>query len=428
MYPIDSYLYDVCPSICKIIYHNKVGTGFFIKLYKNDKPLFSLMTNEYIITKNMIEKKEEIEVYYDNQKKRIKISLNKNERFIQSFIDIDIDCTIVEILNKDNVNEDYFLLPDIDYKDYNYNELKNKNIYIVQFPLGKSMHYSNGEIINIDKYEFSHKASTEPGSSGSPVFLEQTTKVIGIHKASDNYKKENYGDFIFPIINKLNNMSILADNNIFDSKIKEKEEYYSLKYVFIGDYDTGKSNIISVLANQKMRKAIGTDCIYLNEIKKSGNKKFEIQVWDSSGAERYIAINVSHIRGAACAFIVYDIKKISTFENASYWIELIKHANDETTKVLIGNDCNPELERAVSYEEGIQLAKYYRLSFSEVSDKTGLNIDKIFNLSLNVIAKKIDEGYYNLKDKYCCIKEYKKIEEDKGKSQESEKNSECFII
>jgi hypothetical protein len=79
------------------------------------------MTNEHIITKDMIEKKEEIEVYYNNQKKRIKIPLNKNERFIQSFIDINIDCTIVEILNKDNVNENYFLLPNIDEK-INYNE------------------------------------------------------------------------------------------------------------------------------------------------------------------------------------------------------------------------------------------------------------------------------------------------------------------
>ena len=95
------------------------------------------MTNEHVVEKDMIEEKETIEVYYDNQKKRIKITLNEDERFIKSFKDIDIDCTIVEILNEDNINEDYFLLPNIDYKDYNYNELKNKNIYIVQFPLGK---------------------------------------------------------------------------------------------------------------------------------------------------------------------------------------------------------------------------------------------------------------------------------------------------
>ena len=53
------------------------------------------MTNEHIITKDMIEKKETIEVYYDNQKKKIKFTLNKKKRFIQSYKDIDIDCSIV---------------------------------------------------------------------------------------------------------------------------------------------------------------------------------------------------------------------------------------------------------------------------------------------------------------------------------------------
>jgi len=179
MHTVNSCIYEVCRSICKIITPKKVGTGFLIKLYKNDEPLFSLMTNEHVVEKDMIEEKETIEVYYDNQKKRIKITLNEDERFIKSFKDIDIDCTIVEIMKEDNINEDYFLLPNIDYKDVNYNELKNNKVYIVQFPLGKDMCHSEGEIINIDKYEFTHKASTEPGSSGSPIFLDKTTKVKG---------------------------------------------------------------------------------------------------------------------------------------------------------------------------------------------------------------------------------------------------------
>ena len=58
--PINSCLYDVCPSICKIIFSNTIGTGFFIKLYKSDKPLFLLMTNEHIITKDMIKKKKKL--------------------------------------------------------------------------------------------------------------------------------------------------------------------------------------------------------------------------------------------------------------------------------------------------------------------------------------------------------------------------------
>ena len=58
--PINSCLYDVCPSICKIIFSNTIGTGFFIKLYKSDKSLFLLMTNEHIITKDMIKKKKKL--------------------------------------------------------------------------------------------------------------------------------------------------------------------------------------------------------------------------------------------------------------------------------------------------------------------------------------------------------------------------------
>ena len=64
---------------------------------------------------------------------------------------------------------------------------------------------SKGEIKGINyednKYEFIHSASTLTGSSGSPIILKGKESVIGIHKAGNEIKKENYGDFIGPIIN-----------------------------------------------------------------------------------------------------------------------------------------------------------------------------------------------------------------------------------
>ena len=57
------------------------------------------------------------------------------------------------------------------------------------------------EIKEINKYEFTHLVSTEEGSSGSPIFLENSIDVIGIHKESNKNKSENYGDFIYPVIN-----------------------------------------------------------------------------------------------------------------------------------------------------------------------------------------------------------------------------------
>ena len=93
------------------------------------------------------------------------------------------------------------------------------------------MYHSKGEITNIDKYEFTHKASTLPGSSGSPIFLDQTTKVIGIHKSSSNDKIENYGDFIFPIINILNNMS--KPNENVEKKTNKQNELKIIIKLFL---------------------------------------------------------------------------------------------------------------------------------------------------------------------------------------------------
>ena len=170
IYTIDSSLYNVCPSICKILYSNKKGTGFLIKLYLKDAPLFCLMTNEHIITKEMIENNNEIEVFYDNQKERIKIVLDNSERFIRNFKDKNLDYTVVEILGKDNIDKKYYLLPNLDYNEDNYKSLNNKKIYIVQFPGGNKLGHSSGDIVRIENYELAHKASTEPGSSRSPIF------------------------------------------------------------------------------------------------------------------------------------------------------------------------------------------------------------------------------------------------------------------
>ena len=71
---INSYLYSICRSICKIIYSYNgnyvIGTGFLIKLFIREKQLFCIMSNEHIIKKEIIDKNMMIEVYYDNQRKK----------------------------------------------------------------------------------------------------------------------------------------------------------------------------------------------------------------------------------------------------------------------------------------------------------------------------------------------------------------------
>ena len=339
IYKINPILYKVCPSICKIIFSKKIGTGFFIKLYKGNKPLFLLMTNEHIITKDMIAKKEEIEVYYNNQNCRIKLTLNKEKRFIQSYKEeLKIDCTIVEIINKDNVREDYFLHPNIDYNDNNFNELKNKIVYVVQFPGGKDLSYSKGKLKNIDKYEFIHKAGTKSGSSGSPIFLDNTTNVIGIHKSGNKLVKENYGDFIFPIINLLNkkmNNNIISKNYINDSNIIHKQNEVKIIievenpffFLFGEEFVNNNKDKCEIIINGKNGFKLNTcwgnkNGIYfedIDEIFKKNNNKAEIILRETKtirNMDNMFFFNLCNL--ISINFEKWDVSNVTSMKNM-FW-------------------------------------------------------------------------------------------------------------
>ena len=224
-------LIDVAKSICKIKYINKNnkimnGTGFFIKIERKDDndPLFCLMSNEHVISKEIIESKTEIEIFYDNQHQKIKIVLDKDLRFIRDYRYLNIDAVIIEIFPEE-IQQNYFLLPNIEYIEENYAEFKDELICIVQFPGGKDLNYSVGKIIDVKDYsnELTHLSATKAGSSGSPIFIKESRHVLGIHKQGNIRKNENYGNFIKPIID-----SIKLGLNF--GKIKYKENEYEGEY------------------------------------------------------------------------------------------------------------------------------------------------------------------------------------------------------
>ena len=179
---IDNLL-DIGKSICKIITSNSLGTGFLIKLNRINKPFYCLMTNEHVITQNLITKQEKIKIIYDNQHKNFEINLNKNERYIQDFLYLGIDATIIEILFNANIPENYCLLPNLE-EPLGYEIFKDQKIYIFQFPKGGILSYSVGVIKEVNKYnnEMSHLASILAGSSGSPIIIYGSNLVLGIHK------------------------------------------------------------------------------------------------------------------------------------------------------------------------------------------------------------------------------------------------------
>ena len=199
------------------------------------------------------------------------------------------------------------------------------------------------------------------------------------------------------------------------------------KIVVIGDANVGKTNIIRRIMGEDFREmeaTIGVEFMYIN-IKKidkdDPRKTMSIQIWDTSGAERYKAITTTHIRGADGAYIVYDISNENSFNHLNYWYNCIKDAADNDIIIfLIGNksDLIYEEGRDVKKKDAIDFANKYKLQgYAECSAKNNENILETFKDFYNMI-------YNKNKNK---IKEKNKMKLDlmKPKKNDKNKNSCC---
>ena len=111
-------------------------------------------------------------------------------------------------------------------------------------------------------------------------------------------------------------------------------------------------------------------------------------IWDTAGKERCKNIPASYYRGGNGVLVVYDITERETFENLNTWlIEIEKNANKNVYKLLIGNKCDLEDKRKVSYQEGKDFADSNGMKFIETSAKTASKVQEAFELLTSEIIK-----------------------------------------
>ena len=85
---------------------------------------------------------------------------------------------------------------------------------------------------------------------------------------------------------------------------------------------------------------------------------------------------------------MYDITDRDSFENLNSWlIEIEKNANKNVYKLLIGNKCDLEDKRKVTYQEGKDFATSNGMQFIETSAKTDSKVKDAFELLTQEIIK-----------------------------------------
>ena len=73
--------------------------------------------------------------------------------------------------------------------------------------------------------------------------------------------------------------------------------------------------------------------------------------------------------------LMYDVTSEESFSSVHDWCTQIKtYSWDNAQVILVGNKCDMEDERVISYERGKQLADSLGLQFFETSAKENINV------------------------------------------------------
>ena len=296
--------------ICKINLGKISGTGFFIEIDKILGIPFkkAFFTCNHVLNENYIKSNNEIEIknkyiniknselYILDNYKSGENNLNRRKIFTDKFLDY----TCIEIFDKDFDNE-------IELFEMSKKELKLDNdIFILQHPEGEDLSYSHGQIIKIDNSIIYHSASTEVGSSGSPIINKEDFSVIGIHFGGTNIYNiaHNIKNILSDIKLKFLNINIikkviikLKEENMINfnnNKYLEKEvlEIGKLGIIYKGQNKENKNEVLIISLNlfklyennsfknenyliEEIKKLI-------NNIKKSNQKIYDIFIEENS--------------------------------------------------------------------------------------------------------------------------------------------------
>ena len=296
---LENLIPKIKTNICKIkCSGGGFGTGFFCNIpYKWQLTLKVLITNNHILKEKDLLGNKIIKFSINNEKKQYKILLDESRKI---YSNENYDITIIELKEKDKIDENYFF--DIDNDIFNENSKEifiKKDIILLHYPKGE-MGYSIGIIKYIceDNYTIQHLCSSNNGSSGGAIINSINFKVIGVHRGTAELNKYNYnlGTFLKEPIKKFKeqikkgiiknyyqeNMNIKSKNdankNIDEITIQYKiNNFKNLNVRIFGDeFVKNNKDKCKIIKNGKELELCSYINININQLNK--NKIYEIKL------------------------------------------------------------------------------------------------------------------------------------------------------
>ena len=224
------------------------------------------------------------------------------------------------------------------------------------------------------------------------------------------------------------------DDSNYEIEILSPEINFSdltFKIIIIGDSGVGKSCLtIQAIQNKFIdlyRATVGFEFMSFNL--RINKIIIKLQIWDTCGQEVYKSLITGLYRNSSLAIILYSITNKNSFQHIEAWLKELKANSIKDIKtILVGNKCDLEKERKISFEEGENLKIRHKLDyFIETSAKTGDNTKNVFIEAAKILYKQ-HKGLKNLEDNSSISEqseESQKLENDKKDNEIKKKKKKC---
>ena len=117
-------------------------------------------------------------------------------------------------------------------------------------------------------------------------------------------------------------------------------------------------------------------------------------IFDLAGQSFFKRVRRDYYKGANCAFIVYDVTRRETFDEAiDFWLNDAQTELGNIPFVLIGNKIDLEEDRVVTKEEGLKKARELKSFFTETSALRNVNVQDTFKIiGIGLFFQHIEEN------------------------------------
>ena len=168
----------------------------------------------------------------------------------------------------------------------------------------------------------------------------------------------------------------------------------NIKVILVGMTSVGKTNMINILSGRQFQTSIlsTTSSSYVEKKMNIDNKKYNLQIWDTAGQEKFRSLTKIFIKDSRIVIFVYDISSKKSFEEVDYWVNIVKEIlGDKPVFGLAGNKKDLFLEEEVDENEGIKKAEEIGAIFKLTSAKTKHGINELMEQLLREYIRKLKD-------------------------------------